>query len=113
MADGVWATMPQLELLYLHYTRLETFPNITAFTQLRLLHLQGNFLTKIQISDVSSLKQNTRLENVYLNYNRLTTLPNLLEVAADISSVAVRFYVKGNSLECDVNMCWMKYLSLQ
>ena len=113
VADGVWATMPRLELLYLHNTRLETFPNITAFTQLRLLHLQGNFLTKIQISDVSSLKQNTRLENVYLNYNRLTTLPNLLEVAADISSVAVRFYVKGNNLECDVNMCWMKYLSLQ
>ena len=113
VADDVWATMPKLERLYLYHSRLETFPNITAFTQLRLLHLHGNSLTEIKISDLSSLKQNTRLENVYLNYNRLTTLPNLLEVAAAISSVAVHFHVRGNNLECDVNMCWMKYLSLQ
>ena len=113
VADNVWHTIPNLQLLYLHNTRLETFPNITPFTQLRLLHLQGNFLTEIKISDVSALKQNTRLENVYLNYNRVTTLPNLLNVADAISSLAVHFHVKGNNLECDVNMCWMKYLSLQ
>ena len=113
VADNVWHTIPNLQLLYLPNTRLETFPNITPFTQLRLLHLQGNFLTEIKISDVSALKQNTRLENVYLNYNRVTTLPNLLNVADAISSLAVHFHVKGNNLECDVNMCWMKYLSLQ
>ena len=114
--DSVWDTMPNLQRLYLHNTQLEAFPNITTLTQLRLLHLHGNYLTEIGLNDLSSVKQNTRLEDVFLNHNRLTTLGNLLEVADAISSVAIRFHVKnvkGNNLGCGTNMCWMKYLSLQ
>ena len=102
--------MPNLERLYIEYNNLESFPNLNAFTTLQQLYLKGNSLTNV--GDRSILKQNVGFRKIHLQNNDFTKVDNLLEVADSLTSSGLHFHLNGNNLECNVNMCWMKHMSL-
>ena len=111
ISDDVWASMPNLERLYLDNSGIRNLPNLTALSNLRHLSLKGNLLNDVY--DFDSLKYNTNLETLYLNENDFETLDNLLELADPLISSSLDVYLNGNNLKCDVKMCWMKHMPLQ
>ena len=113
VADDVFESMPSLQTLNMRYTTLQVFPNLSAFTELRTLDLQGNKITEIGGQDLAYIKQNTRLYYINLSHNRLYTIGNLQEIAEFIISTSLKIKLNGNSFQCDVNMCWIRNMTLQ
>ena len=111
ISDDVWVSMPNLEILYMDNSDIRILPNLTVLSSLKHLSLKGNLLKDLY--DLNSLKYNTILEHLYLNENDMKTSDNLLKLADSLTSSSLDVYLNGNNLECNVNMCWMKYMSLQ
>ena len=110
VANDVLKTLPNLERLFIEYNNLESFPDLHAFTTLHQLYLKGNSLTNV--GNLSILKQNVGLWKIHLQHNDFTTVDNLLEVAHSLTSSGLHVHLNGNNLECNVDMCWMKHMSL-
>ena len=111
ISDDVWVSMPKLEILHMDNSDIRSLPNLTVLSNLKHLSLKGNFLNDPY--DLDSLKYNTKLEELYLNENDIRTSDNMLKVAESLASSSLDVHLHGNNLECNVNMCWMKYMSLQ
>ena len=110
VANDVWKAMPNLERLYMEYNNLESFPDLNAFTTLQQLYLKGNSLTNV--GNLSILEQNVDLWKIHLQHNDFTTVDNMLKVADSLTSSGLRVHLNGNDMECNVDMCWMKHMSL-
>ena len=110
VAEDVWDTMPNLERLYIEYNNLESFPDLNAFTTLQQLYLKGNSLA--DVGNLSILKQNVDLWKIHLQHNDFTTVDNLLEVADSLTFSGLHVHLNGNDLECNLDMRWMKHMSL-
>ena len=90
---------------------IRSLPNLTVLSNLKYLSLKGNLLNDPY--DLDSLKYNTKLEELYLNENDISTSDNMLKLADSFTSSSLDVHLNGNNLECNVNMCWTKYMSLQ
>ena len=110
--NGVYDTMVNIRHLYLHNTHIRKFPDLSAFTELHVLHLQGNLLTEITDQDLAPLKQNTQCHKVHLQDNEIQTIGNLLELADSITAPALHVHLNRNNLQCDARLCWMKNMTL-
>ena len=110
VTKDVWKKMPNLERLYMEYTNLDSFPDLDSFTTLQQVHLKGNFLTNV--GNLSILKQNMGLSKISLQHNAFTSVDNLLEVVDSLTSSELHVHLNGNNMECSVDMCWMKHMSL-
>ena len=110
ISDDVWVSMPNLVRLDMDNSEIRSLPNLTALSNLRHISLKSNQLK--DLNDLDSLKYNTRLGKLYLNENDLGTVDNLLKLADSLTSSSLDVYLSGNNLECGIDMCWMKYMSL-
>ena len=111
VANRVWSTMPNLEILSMGDVSMTTFQDYTVFSSLTKIYLQENSLTSL--GETAGLIMNKQLSVLNLENNQFASIKNLLEIADNLASSSLKVFLQGNSLTCDASMCWMKYMNLQ
>ena len=107
--DRLWPTMPKLQYLQIYNMHLKLFPDLQALKELRWLVAYNNEFTCI--GNMEKLEQNKKLTYISLYNNDLISVIDFAYLAVSYTSSSLSVDLGRNKLICNVDLCWMKYMS--
>ena len=107
--DRLWPTMPKLKYLQIYNMHLQLFPDLQALKELLWLDADNNDFTSI--GNIEKLEQNKKLTYIFLYNNDLISVIDFAYLAVSYTSSSLSVYLGRNKLICNVDLCWMKYMS--
>ena len=106
--DCLWSTMQNLEEVHIEQMDLNKFPNIQMLPKLTTLWAQRNsFQSMRSTSNMEGIK---KLTHINLAKNDLSSVVNFVKLVETVASSKLSVNLQENNLNCNVDICWMKYV---